>query len=126
MRPDGRTAFNLIQNAGSGGAALVFFLFDLLFLMARISTASSFGSSDKSANLKPDSPGYAPVRFIGVRQVAIAPRNRYDVCAAVRDAEHVCDNLAAKAATKTIPSGTLLPGSPLLLIRCKRRLASVP
>ncbi|MGE0279074.1 MAG: non-homologous end-joining DNA ligase [Rhizobiaceae bacterium] len=29
--PDGRTAFNLIQNAG-GGAALVFFLFDLLFL----------------------------------------------------------------------------------------------
>ena len=30
--PDGRTAFNLIQNAGSGGAALVFFLFDLLFL----------------------------------------------------------------------------------------------
>ena len=30
--PDGRTAFNLIQNAGSGNAALVFFLFDLLFL----------------------------------------------------------------------------------------------
>ena len=32
MLPDGRTAFNLIQNAGSGGAALEFFLFDLLFL----------------------------------------------------------------------------------------------
>jgi DNA ligase D-like protein (predicted ligase) len=31
--PDGRTAFNLIQNAAdTGGEALVFFLFDLLFL----------------------------------------------------------------------------------------------
>ena len=32
MLPDGRTSFNLIQNAGSGGAALVFFLLDPLFL----------------------------------------------------------------------------------------------
>jgi bifunctional non-homologous end joining protein LigD len=33
MRPDGRTAFNLIQNAGdTGGASLVFFVFDLLYL----------------------------------------------------------------------------------------------
>src|SRR5260221_1908082 len=31
--PDGRTAFNLIQNAtDTGGGSLVFFLFDLLFL----------------------------------------------------------------------------------------------
>jgi bifunctional non-homologous end joining protein LigD len=30
--PDGRTAFNLIQNASAGQGALVFFLFDLLFL----------------------------------------------------------------------------------------------
>jgi bifunctional non-homologous end joining protein LigD len=31
--PDGRTAFNLIQNAtDAGGGSLVFFLFDLLFL----------------------------------------------------------------------------------------------
>jgi bifunctional non-homologous end joining protein LigD len=34
--PDGRTAFNLIQNASdSGKGSLVFFLFDLLFLDAR-------------------------------------------------------------------------------------------
>jgi DNA ligase D-like protein (predicted ligase) len=34
VRPDGRTSFNLIQNAsdGSGDDALIFFLFDLLFL----------------------------------------------------------------------------------------------
>ena len=33
MLPDGRTAFNLIQNAtDTGGGSLVFFLFDLLFL----------------------------------------------------------------------------------------------
>ena len=32
LLPDGRTAFNLIQNAtDTGGGALVFFLFDLLF-----------------------------------------------------------------------------------------------
>src|SRR5438034_2525172 len=31
--PDGRTAFNLIQNASdTGGDSLIFFLFDLLFL----------------------------------------------------------------------------------------------
>ena len=33
MLPDGRTAFNLIQNAtDTGGASLVFFVFDLLYL----------------------------------------------------------------------------------------------
>ena len=33
VMPDGRTAFNLIQNAGNtGGGSLVYFLFDLLFI----------------------------------------------------------------------------------------------
>src|ERR1700730_9113742 len=37
--PDGRTAFNLIQNASdTGKGALVFFLFDLLFLDGRCSS----------------------------------------------------------------------------------------
>jgi ATP-dependent DNA ligase len=40
--PDGRTAFNLIQNASdTGQGSLVFFLFDLLFVDGRDITGPS-------------------------------------------------------------------------------------
>ncbi len=47
MLPDGKTAFNLIQNAtDTGQGSLVFFLFDLLFLDGEDTSVSAGGPQD--------------------------------------------------------------------------------
>ena len=70
VRPDGRTAFNLIQNAGDGDAALVFFLFDLLFLdgedLRGLPLVRAQGAGGERCS--PTRPTYAPLQRSPDRQ----------------------------------------------------------